>query len=120
MLNIYSLCQTKEQLKELLISAVKDGNIDVLQDLSQALREVEKAFNHMLYGEYATLFVEGDLKEMLKLAKSMGYKYQDICKSVGIQPSNLSAYINGKEKMLSMKNQEKLECYLRQLLLGGM
>ena len=120
MLNIYSLCQTKEQLKGLLINAVKDGNIDVLQDLSQALREVEKAFNHMLYGEYATLFVEGDLQEMLKLAKSMGYKYKDICKSVGVQPSNLSAYMKGKNQMLSMENQEKLKCHLRKLLLGGM
>ena len=119
MLNIYSLNQTKDQLKELLINAVKDGNIDVLPDLSKALREVEKAFNTMLNGEHSTLFVEGDLKEMLKLAKSLGYKYKDICKSVGIQPSNLSAYMNGKEKMLSMKNQEKLKCYLRQLLLGG-
>ena len=120
MLNIYSLNQTKEQLKELILDAVKDGNIDVLQDLSQALREVEKAFANMVYGKHYTLIAEGDLKEMLKLVKSMGYKYQDICKSVGIQPSNLSAYINGKEKMLSIKNQEKLKCHLRKLLLGGM
>ena len=119
MLNIYSLNQTKCQLKELLINAVKDGNIDVLPDLSQALTEVERAFNTMLNGEHSTLFVEGDLKEMLKFAKSMGYKYKDICKSVGIQPSNLSAYMKGKEKMLSSMNQEKLKCHLRKLLLGG-
>ena len=119
MLNIYSLCQTKEQLKLLLIDAVKDGNTDVLQDLSKAVKEVENAFNTMIYGEYSTLFVEGDLQEMLKLAKSMGYKYKDICKSVEIQPSNLSAYMNGAEKVLSLKNQEKLKCHLRQLL-GGM
>lgn len=120
MLNIYTLCQTKEQLKELLIKELKDGNMDVLPDLSKALREVEKAFNTMLYGEYSTLFVEDDLKEMLKLVKALGYKYKDICKSVGIQSSNLSAYMNGKEKMLSTKNQEKLKCHLRKLLLGGM
>lgn len=119
MLNIYSLNQTKEQLKLLLIDAVKDGNTDVLQDLSKAVKEVENAFNTMIYGEYSTLFVEGDLQEMLKLAKSMGYKYKDICKSVEIQPSNLSAYMKGAEKVLSMKNQEKLKCHLRQLL-GGM
>ena len=119
MLNIYSLNQTKCQLKELLINAVKEGNVDVLPDLSKALREVERAFNTMLNGEHSTLFVEDDLKEMLKLVKSLGYKYKDICKSVGVQSSNLSAYINGKEKMLSMKNQEKLKCHLRKLLLGG-
>ena len=120
MLNIYSLNQTREKLKLLLIDAVKEGNMDVLQDLSKAVKEVEKAFNTMLYGEHSTLIAEGDLKEMLKLAKSLGYKYKDICKSVGIQTSNLSGYINGKEKMLSMKNQEKLKCHLRKLLLGGM
>lgn len=120
MLNIYTLHQTKEQLKVLILDAIKEGNMDALYDLSQALREVEKAFNNMLYGKHSTLIAEGDLKEMLKIAKSMGYKYKDICKSVGIQPSNLSAYMKGKEKMLSVKNQEKLKCHLRQLLLGGM
>ncbi|WP_304428179.1 hypothetical protein [Romboutsia ilealis] len=120
MLNIYTLHQTKEQLKVLITDAVKCSNIDVLQDLSQALREVEKAFTNMLYGKHSTLIAEGDLKEMLKLAKSFGYKYQDICNSVGIQPSNLSAYMQGKEKMLSMENQEKLRCYIMQLLLGDM
>ena len=119
MLNIYTLHQTKEQLKVLILDAIKDGNIDALQDLSQALREVEKAFNNMLYGKHSTLIAEGDLKEMLKIAKALGHKYADICKSVGIQPSNLSSYMQGKEKMLSVKNQEKLRCYIIQLLLGG-
>lgn len=119
MLNIYNLKQVKEQLKGLILDAVKEGNMDALYGLSQALREVEKAFNNMLYGKHSTLIAEGDLKEMLKIAKSMGHKYKDICKSVEIQPSNLSAYMQGKDKILSIKNQEKLRCYIIQLLLGG-